>query len=178
MGEAIIMKTMNGNTHWRNRFMKLLIVLVVLVGIRFGYSVYYEGNIRIDDTLIRRIEQSGIADKWNKLEELAAYVTYYDENSSYIALLDGMANDLDIENVMIIVRSDRDGDDIIPNVDARYTRASLFELLYGLRSPWECRSTVFIETSDCMIYMVDYDSDGTGKSFEVMLQKILAVIEN
>lgn len=179
MEVSIIMRVLLGNTPWHNKFMAILVVLILLIGIQFGYCSYLEGTIHIDDELINDIERSRIDNEWDKLLEFGFHVDYFDENSKYFALLTyrpATTDDPIIDNMQIVIYSDWYDGDVGITVNADYNRVSLVKALLGMGSIGECTSQMTIETSDYLIYMVDYESDNTGYNFEVMLQKIVNAI--
>ena len=176
----IIMRALDGNILWRSKFGKFLFCLCILVAILFWYHGYLAGSINIDDGLLERFGSSHIENKWEKLLPLGFEAEHYNEGANYTVLLTynpEAENELGIDRVQILIRSALSIEEAPLRMDASYRRVGIVNAIQGLGLLGECKSQVTIETSGCLIYMADYESDGTGRNFEIVLQKILSIVE-
>lgn len=180
MEVIIIMRALDGNILWQSKLGKFLLFLCILVIILFGYHGYLAGEISIDDSLLERFKLSHIENKWEKLLSCGFESEYYNEGANYTVLLTyhpEIESGLGVDRVQIFIRSVLSVREAPIYVDASYRRVDLVSAIQGLGILGECKSHIMIETSGSLVYMVDYESDGTGRNFEIMLQKILSIIE-
>ena len=175
------MSMSDGSIRWWSKIMRILFCMCIVVVVALLYRHYLSGTIKLDASLLTKIESSQLKNNYKNLID-KGFVLYPDAEG-VIAQLGYPETDtediLGVDRIYIVIRQTPSTDEECRHIESGYRKNSIWNSVRAIGRLGKCDSWALFETADYQIQMIDYDAvDITGERFEIALKAILEIVSN